>query len=216
MKQNKRYNTLTDKQRAEIMELKNYMSSKQISKELKINIKTIQSVKYSERQSEYKIFIEAVIQYVANQSFLVSQINDEKKFKKLVRKKVHEAIFPKETSQFTHLLPIQKQNSNKKRIIEQIFFGIQKKILTSPSDFNNLSPIKNKEKSSHSPSYSEIDFRNDQNIQHSPDFYFKIQKTYDDIEVQSEIIPYFESSSINSSTTSQFINELSEEQLGFQ
>ncbi|CAK75887.1 unnamed protein product (macronuclear) [Paramecium tetraurelia] len=123
----KTYDKLSDDERCITMDLKSQgVSCQEIARRLNKNLKTIQSVHGYERKSEYKGLKEAVTRYGIDQLLQNTSIQsmNEKKLRKLIISIVKEVIPPQNNSMFAHLIPTQKIDSNKRRIIDQIVNNI--------------------------------------------------------------------------------------------
>ncbi|CAK75545.1 unnamed protein product (macronuclear) [Paramecium tetraurelia] len=143
---NRKYEKLTDEERSFIMDFKSKgMGCQEIARRLNKNLKTVQSVQNSERKSEYKSLKEAITQYGLNQLLQITSITfmDERKLKKLATKTVKCVMPPNNNTMFAHLIPAQKANSNKRRIIDQIVNNILnniQKILTAKEMISLFEP----------------------------------------------------------------------------
>ncbi|CAD8153046.1 unnamed protein product [Paramecium octaurelia] len=123
----KKYDKISDEERCIIMDLKSQgVSCQEIARRLDKNLKTIQSVHGYERKSEYKGLKEAVTRYGIDQLLQNTSLQSmkEKKLKKLIISTVKEVMPPQNNSMFAHLIPTQKIDSNKRRIIDQIVNNI--------------------------------------------------------------------------------------------
>ncbi|CAD8152694.1 unnamed protein product [Paramecium pentaurelia] len=216
----KKYDKISDDERCLIMELKSQgVSCQEIARQLDKNLKTIQSVQDYEKKSEYRDFKEAVTQYGIDcllQNTSIKSMN-EKKLRKLVIKTVKQVIPPKNTSMFGHLIPANKKDSNKRRIIDQIvdnILDIIQKYLKS-GELPNLSY--NRFSSKSDPMYQEYSnqsystnniIQEDSQALHSHQIYDDCNHeflTYDYIDNDvAEMIVEFENSSLNFSNNDRF------------
>ncbi|CAD8066972.1 unnamed protein product [Paramecium sonneborni] len=225
LKRSKKYDKLTDEDRSLIMELKQKgISCQEIAKQLNKNLKTIQSVQNYERKSEYKALKEAVTQYGIDQLFQNTSIfsMNDKELRKLVIKTVKNVMPPKNTTMFAHLIPLQKADSNKRRIIDQIVDSIFEIIqnnsklgtltdLSEPIISTSQDTIEVENSDYSNPTFNDgQEFSEDQNYEYLQERNPRIQNTYDYFYSNQEIIYQFENSFINSSNNNQFEKTIEE------
>ncbi|CAD8152692.1 unnamed protein product [Paramecium pentaurelia] len=117
----RKYDKITQEEREQIVKMKeNGSTCREISEQMKKNIKTIQSIKSIEKKSEYADLKKALIEYGFQKIMEMQQL--DKTNSKIIDQ------LEQRTSKFWNLIPEQKKFSNKRRIIQQIVMNIVERV----------------------------------------------------------------------------------------
>ncbi|CAD8059846.1 unnamed protein product [Paramecium primaurelia] len=126
----RKYDKITQEEREQIVKMKeNGSTCREISEQMKKNIKTIQSIKSIQKKSEYADLKKALIEYGFQKIMEMQQL--DKTNSKIIGKQVNKLIkdqLEQRTSKFWNLIPEQKKFSNKRRIIQQIVLNIVERV----------------------------------------------------------------------------------------